>query len=251
MAVDSDNEADLWSRLRRAGDLRARDALIERYLPHARIVAARYYGRRLHDEVEFDDYLQLASMAVVESIDRYCPDQGAQFRTFASRRIHGAIVDGLERMTERQQQIAARQRLRTERLDAAQQRAAHAAERSPASERVLTYLLEVGVGLALGILLDGTGMVDAEADSRMTEPEQHYHHMELALLRRRVAELLKRLPEAQRRVMQLHYFQEQSFGDIAGVLDVTRGRVAQIHRQAIESLRHALREGGGTCDMLC
>lgn len=250
MTANDDSEPDLWSRLQSAGDLRARDALIGRYLPYARMVAARYYARRLHDEIDFDDYLQLASMAVVESIDRYRPDQGAQFRTFASRRMHGAIVDGLERMTERQQQIAARQRLRDERLEFAKQRATDVPESTSPAERVLTYLIEVGVGLAIGILFEGTGIVDPDATHRSTEPEQLYRQLELSHMKRRVAELVKRLPDAQRRVMQLHYFQQHSFADIAHRLELTRGRVAQIHRQAIDGLRQGLRLAS-TCDMAC
>jgi RNA polymerase sigma factor FliA len=109
-------EAGLWQRFRAAGDADARSRLLEMHLPYAKILAGVYFGRRYHDEVEFGDYLQLASIGLVEALDRFDPARGVQFRTFAARRMHGAILDGLERMTEKQQQIAARQRLRNERL---------------------------------------------------------------------------------------------------------------------------------------
>jgi RNA polymerase sigma factor FliA len=245
-------EADLWHRLRVEGDPVARDVLIERHLPYARIVAASYYKRRIDDDVEFADYLQWASVALVESVDRYLPERGAQFHTFAARRMHGSILDGIERQTEKQQQIGARRRLRAERLAAAKAHAAETVPSMPVGQRdgdgMLAYLAEVGIGLAIGILLEGTGMVDNDAMGLATEPGQHYRQLELSQLRRRAAELMTRLPPPQRRVLQLHYLQDHSFVDIARDLELTKGRISQIHKQAIEALRQALRGRSG-CDV--
>lgn len=110
-------EVGLWRRYRETGAQAERDALIYHYLPHAQVVAATYYGRRTHDVIEFEEYLQFARVGLVESVDRYTDDRGAQFKTFASRRMHGAILNGLECLTEKQQQIALRMRLRKERLN--------------------------------------------------------------------------------------------------------------------------------------
>ena len=109
-------EGALWQKLRDGGDDDARARLLEIHLPYAKVVAASYYSRRYHDEIEFGDYLQFASLGMIEALDRYDPQRGVQFRTFAARRMHGSILNGLERLTEKQQQIAARQRLRQERL---------------------------------------------------------------------------------------------------------------------------------------
>ena len=108
-AVSSSNqESALWKRLRDGADTGARDALLAMHMPYAKVVAASYYSRRFHDEIEFGDYLQYASVGLLEAMDRYDPARGVQFRTFAARRMHGAILNGLERLTEKQQQIAAR-----------------------------------------------------------------------------------------------------------------------------------------------
>src|SRR6478609_9211446 len=109
------SEAALWQDLRASGNADARSQLLALHLPYARVVAAIYYSRRFHDEIEFGDYLQYASIGMLEALERYDPTRGVQFRTFAARRMHGSILNGLERLTEKQQQIAMRQRLRTER----------------------------------------------------------------------------------------------------------------------------------------
>jgi RNA polymerase sigma factor for flagellar operon FliA len=249
-----DDEAALWQRWRADGDAQARAGLIERHLPYARTVAATYYARRTHDEIEFVEYLQFASVALVESVDRYLPDRGAQFRTFAARRMHGAILDGIDRLTEKQQQIAAQRRLRQERLrtamDDAERTSGVTAKPLPEGDGLFAYLAEVGIGLALGILLEGTGMVDQDAIGVASEPELHYRQVEMAQLKRRLAQLVGRLPTQQRRVLQLHYLHDHSFADVAVQLEVSRGRVSQIHRQALDALRRALTDGAA-CDLAC
>lgn len=248
-------EDELWARWRSHGDAQARQTLIERHLPYARTVAARYYARRIHDEIEFGDYFQLASLAMVESVDRYLPDQGAQFRTFAARRMHGAILDGLEKLTEKQQQVAVRQRLERERLDAAKLSAQERVDgsRSAAAARedeLFAYLAEVGIGLALGVLLEETGMFDRDACGAATDADQHYKRIEMTQLKSRLATLVDGLPATHRSVLQWHYRHDQSFVDIALRLDLSRGRVSQIHKQALELLRRAL-AGCQPCNVAC
>src|SRR6266571_2881847 len=83
-------EAGLWELWREHADDGARQRLLDLHLPYARIVAASYYAKRFHDEIEFGDYLQLASLGLIEALSRFNPGVGVRFRTFAARRMHGA-----------------------------------------------------------------------------------------------------------------------------------------------------------------
>ena len=241
MAGSEDSESMLWDRLCRASDALARQVLIERYIPYARIVAASYYARRIDDDIDFADYFQMASMAVVESIDRFDPSRGVQFKTFAARRMHGAILSGIERFTEKQQQVAVRRRLAAQRVQAAKSDAsARMANGSPEGADVFTFLAEVGIGLALGVLLEGTGMVDRDALGQSSEPDGLYQQVELAQLRQRVAKLVDKLPEQQRTVLHSHYVLDTTFEQIAGDMRLSKGRVSQIHKQALETLRRRI-----------
>src|SRR3954470_6491881 len=143
------SESALWQRLRDSGDALARSQLLDMHLPYARVVAAIYYSRRHHNEIEFGDYLQYASVGMLEALERYDPSRGVQFRTFAARRMHGAILNGLERLTEKQQQIAARQRLRGERVqDVKALAGAEASGGAPVEpERLVRFVADVGIGL--------------------------------------------------------------------------------------------------------
>jgi RNA polymerase sigma factor for flagellar operon FliA len=248
LSAQPELERELWRRWRSERDERAREQLIGHYLPYARVVAASYYRRRTHNEIEFAEYLQLASVGMVESLDRYDPALGAQFKTFAARRMHGAILNGLERLTEKQQQIAVRQRLRHERLQAIKAEAEGARQsvsgapngrHAPHAETLFRYLAEIGIGLALSHLLEGTGMVEGDRPACI-EGDRHYQNIELKQLRSNVRALVDQLSGQERTVIHYHYLQEHEFDEIAQMLGVTRGRVSQIHRKALTRLRDQL-----------
>jgi RNA polymerase sigma factor FliA len=202
-------------------------------MPYARVVAASYYSRRFHDEIEFGDYLQYASIGLLEALERFDPDRGAQFRTFAARRMHGAILNGIERLSEKQQQIAARQRLRAERVDAAKQLAGGDPGRL-AGDKLCDYVAEVGLGLALAWLLEGTAMVEV-ADRAEVTP--FYRHAEIRQVRERLLQAVEALPIQERTVIRSHYLQDVAFEEVARTLKLTKGRISQIHKQALQRLR--------------
>ncbi|MDF2465366.1 MAG: sigma-70 family polymerase sigma factor [Ramlibacter sp.] len=240
-------EASLWELWRSHADASARERLLELHMPYARIVAASYYSKRFHDEIEFADYLQLASLGLIEALDRFDPAVGVQFRTFAARRMHGALLDGIERLTEKQQQIAARQRLEKQRRAALKEAAMADTVNSAAGNgsQVLRYVAEAGLAFALAWILDGTGMLD---DGEKTEIIPFYRSTELRELRQRIVDLVNALPAQERCVLQRHYFQEVPFHEIAVMLGVTKGRISQIHRKALGRLKDELR-GQQDCDV--
>jgi RNA polymerase sigma factor for flagellar operon FliA len=187
-----------------------------------------------------EHYLQFASVGMIEALDRYDPDRGVQFRTFAARRMHGAILNGLERFTEKQQQIAARQRLRQERVQDLKSMAgvegSAAAPQEP--EQLLRFVSEVGIGLALCWMLEGTGMVES-ADGYV---EPFYRNVALRQLTERLVHAIDELPPQEKAVVRGHYLQEQPFDQIAESMHLTKGRISQIHKQALLHLRSLVRE---------
>jgi RNA polymerase sigma factor FliA len=210
------------------------------HLPYARTVAASYYGRRYHDDIEFGDYLQLASLGLLEAMERYDPGRGAQFRTFAARRMHGSILNGLERLTEKQQQIAARQRMRAERLQDVKALAGEDGGGAPhGGDQLRRFVSEVGIGLAVCWMLEGTGLVE-NADACVSAP--FYRSAALKQMRDRLLQAVDALPAQERKVIHVHYLQDRPFDEIAGMLQLTKGRISQIHKQALLHLRSLVRD---------
>lgn len=97
------HEDRLWRRLRDNDDHSARDELLDLHMPYARVVAGSYYAKRMHDEIDFAEYLRLASLGMSEALDRFAPDVGVIFKIFAARRMHDTILEGVRRLREQQQ----------------------------------------------------------------------------------------------------------------------------------------------------
>jgi len=243
-------EEKLWGDWKRERSGDTRSALLALHLPYARIVAASYYSKRMNEEIEFADYHQLASIGLLEAFDRFDPDVGVQFRTFAARRMHGAILNGLERLTEKQQQLAFRRRLEGQRRASikgekfAEPGKSDEKDDASSGAQLLRYVADVGLSFALAWILDGTGMLDT-GDTATSLP--FYRNVELRELRQRIIDLVGALPAQERIVIQHHYFQEQPFEAIALSLSLTRGRVSQIHRRALSRLGESLK--GQNCDL--
>jgi RNA polymerase sigma factor FliA len=233
VAVDAGDEAAQWQRWTVDRDPVVRGLLATRYAGYAKAQAARLYARRSHNEVEFDDYVQFAMVGLMEAIERYQLGRGAQFKTYATSRIQGAILNGLQHMSERQEQIAWRRRVDKERA------ASLAPERfsTDGSQQVLHELLAVATGLALGAMLDGSGTMTGPQDSL---PGDAYAQVELRQLREQLWPLLERLTEREREVIHLHYVESRDFDEIVQIMAVSKGRVSQLHRQGLARLRELI-----------
>ena len=228
------DEDTLWRTYREQPTQRLRDQLVTRYLPYARAIAARMYSRRGGQDFEFDDYLQYASLGLMECVDRYQPGLGASFKTYATTRMTGAILNGLEKLTERQQQVAIHRRLTLQEEREASLAATQEGDES--AEDLFRRLASVGVGVALGVLLEGSGLIEWQSPD-LPGGFGAYEQVELKQLRDRVIALVSALPERERRIVRAHYLQDIPFQDIALEMGVTKGRISQLHKRALEMLR--------------
>ncbi|UTY59315.1 sigma-70 family RNA polymerase sigma factor [Massilia sp. erpn] len=228
--------AELWQAFRSSGDAALRERLAACYLEFARMMAGKLYAGRTFTGLEFDDYLQFARLGLLEAIDRYDHALGAKFETYAALRINGAILSGIRSYSEVHEQIAARKQIAATRVAALSQAAPDG--RDP--DALFGHLAELAIGLAVGFALEGQGMY---RDGETEYPDNSYARAELRQLRERIVALVQTLPARQRRVIAGHYLQGQPFEEIAAALQLSKGRVAQLHKEGLASLRVQLRSG--------
>jgi RNA polymerase sigma factor for flagellar operon FliA len=223
---------ELWAEFVRSRDPATRDRLIARYMPLAGTLAARLFRVRVDDSVLFGDYLQYAHVGLIEAVDRYDPLREASFETFSAYRIRGAILNGLGKESE---MAAQRDYWRTH----AQERVSSLkpeAMRSGGSAD-LDDLVQLTVGLAIGVLLEGPDEADPEDPSVRANP---YAGAELAELKRIARGAVGRLPEREREIIGRHYFGQCEFQMVAAEMGITKGRVSQLHAQALARIRKTL-----------
>jgi RNA polymerase sigma factor FliA len=223
----SDEESELWRAYAASRDAGLRIRLIERHLNTAQKIAAYLYARRGDRAAEFDDYLQYARLGLIEALDRYDPSREASFATFASYRIRGAVLNGLERASERAAQWSYRRELE-------QARAGSLEEGARGAEGEFEELVEITIGLALGYALEDSGLT-----STQTVPDP-YQTFELKRLQERLRLIVDALPERERAIVKWHYFEHMDFKLIGLALGLSKGRISQLHSRALQLLRKAL-----------
>lgn len=218
-----EGEAQLWEQWATQRDRRARDALILMHAPWARQVAREIFFRVRSKTIEWGDFVQNATVGLIEATDRFDPTRGIGFHTFAKHRIRGAVFDGLRRLWNMEYSSSATQVDRSESLND---------EEADPLDAFVTWT----VGMGIGWLLDGVSLHDPAS-----LPQTPYAELERDQLREILGHAVDLLPERERLVLTLHYFQYTPFSDIAVLLKVTKGRVSQLHKQGIARLRDCLR----------
>jgi RNA polymerase sigma factor for flagellar operon FliA len=253
---ESDEDADaalaeLWTRYVEDRDSGLRDRLILHYAPLVKYVAGRV-GSGLPAHVEQADLISYGTFGLIDAITRFEPTREVKFESYAMSRIRGAIIDEL-RSTDwipRSVRMKARQ---FERTVAELESSLH---RTPTDEEVaeamdmdveeirkfLGQLSLVNV-VALDELLtddDGGGsprLVDTLQDSTALDPQAMAEHGEARQL---LARAVEQLPEREKVVVSLYYFEGLTLAEIGRVLGVTESRICQLHTKAVLHLRTKL-----------
>ncbi len=240
-----------WRNFKRNPNDKLREALIAEYASFARYVASRVAirGATLSEE----DLLGQAILGLLEAIDRYDPDVGAKFETFAYYRIRGAILD-LVRKMDILPQSANEERAR---LETTYERLISELGRQPSDEEL---------AMAMGLSLEELGEIhfDAHAQAVLSlelpraEGEMGGSTIGELLLdpgnspedlvieaedRVRLARAIDELPEKDRLVLSLYYHEGLTMKEISLVLSVSEARVCQIHGRAITRLRALIAAG--------
>lgn len=225
-------EAALWRRFRYEQEEGCRTSLFERYTSLARSIARHELRRRPPHGLDRSDFEQLAFSGLLEAIDRFDPMRGAPFEAYARHRIKGAIADGAARSSEGAAQFNARKRAERDRLTSLMP--------GEQSENPIAALADLASALAIGLIADHA-RVSSAANGAALEPYETLAWRETEL---RVLAEIEKLGDRERIVMQQHYLNDVPFTEIAKLLRLSKGRIAQIHRAAIERVRVRVRQGG-------
>jgi RNA polymerase sigma factor for flagellar operon FliA len=225
--MDEQQEGEYWKKVRQDKNTPESCELIEHYTYLAKNSAVHYYRMRTSDDIEFNDYLQLAMLGLVESVQRYDPDKGASFSTFANYRIKGALLNGLEKTTELRDQIAFFRRSRRARISSITDHDVNGKGDN------FSKLVSVTIELALSFMLEDAGFLIKEQPGG----DELYDRESARLLSKQLSEIIDHLPEKERLIIRNHYFHAMSFEEIARFFGVTKGRISQLHKRALTLIR--------------
>jgi RNA polymerase sigma factor for flagellar operon FliA len=245
---------DLWRRYKDDGDKSARERLVVAYSPLVKFVAGRL-GAGLPSHVEDADLISYGLMGLIGSIERFEPERGIKFETFAMTRIRGAIIDELRSLDWVPRSVRSRAR----EIEAAQSKLEHELQRAPTEaelaakvglteEELQTALLEIANSSVYALdelwtISDSSGdsvsLLDTISDPRADDPQEALAGSEI---KDALTESIAGLPEREQLVVALYYYENLTLREIGEVLGVTESRVSQLHTKAVMRLKSALQE---------
>lgn len=233
MAASEPAEAELWDRYVQHGDVMARDHLVRLYAPWAASVGRRVHRRVWAYSVDCEDFVQNAHVGLLEAMSRYDPSRGVAFQAFATTRVRGAVFNGLKAILADRPRAGDEAHLKSRLANL--QRASRG-EGSDAFRSVVGSILDLGVGLLLDEIAASThGSRPGSDGYSYASTKQIEEQLQLAV---------DKLPDRLRKIIRAHYFEHIPFRDIADSMRVTRGRVSQLHHNALERIRAFARDLG-------
>jgi RNA polymerase sigma factor for flagellar operon FliA len=242
----------LWRAYKSTGDPNLREQLILHYSPLVKYVAGRV-GVGLPANVEQADFVSSGIFGLIDAIEKFEPERAIKFETYAISRIRGAIIDELRALdwiprSVRQKARAVERAYAT--LEVRLRRTPHepevAAELGVTLEELHGIFSQLSLAnvVALDELLHSAGeggerasLLDTLEDTAADNPVEVAEDREL---RRLLARAVNTLPDREKTVVSLYYYEGLTLAEIGQVLGVTESRVSQIHTKSVLQLRAKL-----------
>jgi RNA polymerase sigma factor for flagellar operon FliA len=234
--------AELWADYKESGTKAARERLILHYSPLVKFVAGRV-ASGLPQNIEQSDLVSYGIFGLIDAIDKFDPERGFKFETYAISRIKGAIIDELRSIDWVPRSVRAKARS----IERAYSKLENELKRTPddkelaaeldMSEEDLAHMMSQ-ISFAGSARSAGSTLGDTIADRRHDPVEQ----FEVDEMKHMLADAINRMPDRERLVLTLYYYEGLTLSEIGDVLGVTESRVCQIHTKAIFQLRGRLSE---------
>ncbi len=254
MSVDktAQSEETLWRDYLTSKSQVTRETIILKYAPLVKYVAGRV-AIGLPSNVEFDDLVSFGVFGLMDAIEKFDLSRGIKFETYAIARIRGAILDGLRSndWVPRSVRQKARELERVcAELENRLGRSATDQEISDAMNVSIQefYQLLSEVSCTTLSSLDELWMVHSNEDDSVrvldlvknNESEDPLHQVEIEEVKETLANAIESLPERERMVIALYYYEGLTLKEIGEIMEISESRVSQIHTKAIFRLRGRL-----------
>lgn len=249
--IDGRRESEIWLDYRKTGDLALRDAIIKQYAPLVKYVAGKV-SVGMPASVDFDDLVGFGVFGLMDAIEKFDPEKHVKFKTYAVTRIRGAIFDELRSIDWVPRSV----RQKTREVDSAVQRLESSLGRSATDEEVAREMdMELEEYNQVLLKISGTSMLSLNdvwfagddndkisiADSiespSSLRPDSIAEREEI---KRVIVNAINELPEKEKKVLVLYYYEDLTLKEIGKVLEVTESRISQLHTKAISRLRSKL-----------
>ena len=248
---------EIWARYKKDGDEKARERLVLAYSPLVKFVAGRM-SSGLPAHIEESDLISYGLLGLIGAIERFEPEREIKFETFAVARIKGSIIDELRSLDWVPRSVRAKAR----EIEAAHSKLERELGRTPSDAEVAETLgvsndefqenlLQISNSSVVALdelwaVSDASGdqvsLLDTMKDPAAVDPARE---LGVSELKDRLANAISRLPEREKLVVALYYYENLTLREIGEVLGVTESRVSQLHTKAVLRLKARLQSEDG------
>lgn len=230
----------LWKNL----DAATREEIVRHYAPKIKIIGLRLKAK-LPRNIELGELISAGSLGLVEALKKFDPSRGFKFETYAENRIKGAMLDELRRLDWFSRSLRQRIRQIEEAIRKIETETGEAATLETIQEETGLSEKEVDSGmemlqnqLCLSLEAVSENLASMKNSSQEDDPFQQAAFQEIV---DKIAGLIDELTPREKLVLSLYYGEELNMRETAEVMDITEGRVSQLHSQALGKLRTKFR----------
>ena len=245
------NEHELWLKYKKDKTQKLRDYFIRQYAPLVKYVAGKVAIGMPHN-VEFDDLVGFGVFGLFDAIEKFDPEKHVKFKTYAVTRIRGAIYDELRSIDWVPRSVRQKTREIEETVHSLEANLGRAATDSEIAAKMGISIEDLNKSIhkisASSILSlndlwytgednDKVSIVDSIESPQSLNPDIIVEKDEIKKV---IVQAISELPDKEKKVLVLYYYEDLTLKEIGKVLDVTESRISQLHTKAILRLRSKL-----------
>ncbi|HAP43182.1 MAG: RNA polymerase sigma factor WhiG [Spirochaetes bacterium GWD1_61_31] len=249
--LETRSEEELWASYKKKRDPLIREAFIKQYAPLVKYVAGRV-AANMPQSVEFDDLVGFGVFGLIDAIDKFDPEKNVKFKTYAVTRIRGAIFDELRSIDWVPRSVRQKSREIEDAIVTVESKLGRPATDSEIANamgvseddfaRTMMKISSTSI-LSLNDVWysaddsDKISIGDSIESPVSLNPDAVIEREEI---KRVIVLAIQELPEKEKKVLVLYYYEDLTLKEIGKVLDVTESRISQLHTKAILRLRAKL-----------
>jgi RNA polymerase sigma factor for flagellar operon FliA len=249
--MDQIGEEKLWQKLIKTNDQLVRDYFVIKYAPLVKYVAGKV-SMGMPQNIEFDDLVSYGVFGLIDAISKFDPARGIKFKTYAMTRIRGAIFDELRSIDWIPRSIRQKAKQVEQVISELENKLGRTVEDDEIAKEMgisndeLQSLLNKLSGTSMLSLNDIWYLGDDSDELSILETLEAPQNMnpdvliEKEEIRDHIIDAIKKLPDKEKKVIVLYYYEDLTLKEIGEVLEVTESRVSQLHTKAIMRLRGRL-----------